>query len=550
MDTTYQLDDNQWELLVQNAAEHFDDVTLSRGFQYYKQGRVVKLTLPAPSIVKAIVEGSELYHLELNLDYFGASRCDCPVNSHCKHQFAALLKYADLHNRPVHSLVNAKTAASMKSSSQSSAFPRTYNQAKQLAAQKAVERETRLREQSKRIASMSVDEWHALFDQITEPLTQSSRNTQFVNDAMESILKYKPALPQATESFFYLHARLFVLSKLAQQPEDQSGYVYSYLAFHTHHAASDLQETIVQAIMDSSELAADPQNASLVDRTLSYLRTMMLAEKNDNRYFLYHYLATWCYWRNPFDSESSLFSEELVRLTELADTLESAASSLTAKIAQAAMQLYLSNDEEAWTLLESARQSSELPTDALGYFFVFLARTEQWERLISWLIHSAPWLTLRRNQNLRPYADYWEMAIPHVPEAETRMWDALASLLPHSRHLYEEKMLARGEWKRWMDYHLSMDSDPMDFRVTDLQPLEKNAPELLLPFYHQAVERYVLLKNRDGYKTAVKMMKRLAKLYKKLKQEPRWELFLDAFASRHSRLRALQEELRKGKLLP
>lgn len=36
--------------------------------------------------------------------------------------------------------------------------------------------------------------------------------------------------------------------------------------------------------------------------------------------------------------------------------------------------------------------------------------------------------------------------------------------------------------------------NPADFRVTDLQPLEKNAPELLLPFYHQAVERFVLEK--------------------------------------------------------
>ncbi len=129
------------------------------------------------------------------------------------------------------------------------------------------------------------------------------------------------------------------------------------------------------------------------------------------------------------------------------------------------------------------------------------------------------------------------------------MWDSLVSLLPLTRELYEKKLMETGQWQRWMDFQLSLGSDPLEFRVTDLAPIDKGAPEALLPFYHQAVERYVLLKNRDGYKTAVKLLKRLAKLYKRLKRESRWEAFFDAFVDRHSRLRALQEELRKGKLL-
>ena len=100
-----------------------------------------------------------------------------------------------------------------------------------------------------------------------------------------------------------------------------------------------------------------------------------------------------------------------------------------------------------------------------------------------------------------------------------------------------------------MDYQLSIGKEPLDFRVSVMQPIEKHEPELLLPFYHQAVERYILLKNRVSYKAAVKLLKRLSKLYKKIKQEERWEQFITAFASRHSRLRALQEELRKGKLI-
>jgi hypothetical protein len=48
---TYSLDDDQWNMLVQDVAEHFDDVTLNRGFQYYKQGRILKLALPEDRVV-------------------------------------------------------------------------------------------------------------------------------------------------------------------------------------------------------------------------------------------------------------------------------------------------------------------------------------------------------------------------------------------------------------------------------------------------------------------------------------------------------------------
>lgn len=129
------------------------------------------------------------------------------------------------------------------------------------------------------------------------------------------------------------------------------------------------------------------------------------------------------------------------------------------------------------------------------------------------------------------------------------MWRTLQEMLPFSRTVYEDALAAHGRWDRWIDLQMCMGRDPLSLRVTALKPVEKEAPELLLPFYHQAVERYVLQKNRDGYKAAAKLLKRLAKLYARLKKGERWALFIAAFASRNSRLRALQEELRKGDLL-
>ncbi|TFE25523.1 SWIM zinc finger family protein [Cohnella luojiensis] len=547
---TYDLDEDQWNLLVQDVADNFDDVTLSRGFQYYKQGRVVKLTLPSQRYVKAQVEGTERYFVEINLDFFTASYCDCPVNGFCKHMFAVILKYADMHNRSVHTLVNAKMTAMSRPDPKPS-HAKSYNQAKQLAEKKAAENERLLKEQAQRIPEMSIAQWHELFELRNESLTQGSRNTQFVHDSLKSLLRMKPSLPDNLEQLYALHAQLFVLSKLTKQPQDQSGYVYSYLAFHTHHAASDLQESIGQSIANAATMAAKQSNEQLVEQTLTYLRNEMLAETNNNHYFLSHYQAIWSQWIHPATQDAfPIYSEELLQLERASGDAGQSLSPLARRVAQAAMYQYQTNDQEALRLLTEANEISNIPSDSLTPFLAHLSQSGQWKRLTQWLVEITPLLNLRRNASIRPYTDFWELAVHHLPEVESLMWDTFVSLLPHTRALYEEKLLANGKWERWMDYHLSINSDPMDFRVTDLHPLEKNAPEILLPFYHQAVERYVLIKNRDGYKAAVKLMKRLAKLYKKLKQEPRWEHFLASFISRNSRLRALQEELRKGKLVP
>jgi len=544
---TYEMDDDQWNRLVQDVAERFGEVMMNRGFQYFKRGRVVKLTIPSPRVVKAVVEGGDLYQVTLRLDDFTASRCDCPVGIYCKHQFAAILKYADLHNRSVHSLMNAKSIAGPSRKSQAAV---SYNQAKLEAAKKAADNLALLQQNARRIPEMTVEEWHAWFALAADRLLQGPRNTQFVNDALAAIFRHKPSLPAVFDAFFVLHARLFVLSKLTKQPQDQSGYIYSYMAFHTHQAASELQEAIGQRIAQAAPLAHDPQNASVVGQTIAYLRREMLAETNDNRYFLHHYLNVWSLWHLPFIGGTPPWDREYGLLNETAQELGQDAARLSLKTAQSAMLLFQGRDEQAWTLLKEAGSTSGFPTETLTVLLAYLANGKMWSRLAGWLAELAPMLNVRRSADLRVYADYWETAVAHHPEAETRMWEALLSLLPHSKALYEEKLLAGGQWERWMDYHLSSDSDPMEFRVAELAPVEKNAPELLLPFYHQAVERYVLLKNRDSYKTAVKLLKRLAKLYKKLKREPRWEAFIGAFAEKHSRLRALQEELRKGNLLP
>ena len=79
--------------------------------------------------------------------------------------------------------------------------------------------------------------------------------------------------------------------------------------------------------------------------------------------------------------------------------------------------------------------------------------------------------------------------------------------------------------------------------------LQNNAPEVLLPLYHQAIQADIDGKNRTYYKQAVRKLKKLRTLYKKMKRLDDWNDYFDILLTRTKRLRAFQEECKRGKLI-
>lgn len=545
MTLTYAMDDDQWNMLIQDVADYFDEVTISRGFQYYKQGRVQEITMSAPQYVEAIVHGSEEYDVEMDLNFFSASHCNCPVEGTCKHMMAVVLDYAFEQGRPVNMLVNAKSITAFKPTKHPSANASNIRKAVQIATKKS-ENESRVREQIARIPSMSVSEWHQLFGQCIEQLPQDIRSFQYAEQALNMIMQLKPTLSSDIEHIYMLNVHLFVLYKLIHKRLHHTDYYYNHSG---DSAITDVMESIETYYSNGDSLADNPDNQEHLQQTLAHIREQMLREASDTHYFMDVYYSFWHYWMCPNAKDNRPYSDELLKLEQAAEEIGSALSTFHYLMAQTRMNFYMVKDEEAWRLLTEAKNHKAVPSNMSMYYLYYLTHQQQWNRLLNWLTALPPLYRSYRREYLSKYMEFWELVINQLPEAENSMWDTLIVMLPYSRAIYEEKLLQYSKWKQWMDYHLSTGSDPSEFRVSELQPLDKFAPEVLLPFYHQAVERYVMIKNRDGYKAAVKLLKRLAKLYRKTKREDRWEQFLSAFAGRYSRLRALQEELRKGKLL-
>jgi len=534
----FPMDDQQWADLIEDVAEYIDDVTLKRGFQYYKQNRVLVLKTPIPRHIKAVVRGNQIYNLDINLEYFTMSTCTCPMFTNCKHMVAALLHYAALQNRSIHMLTNANSAASI-----AAAFLPLANPAIRQ------EEEALMRKEAEKIAELDVTQWHAWFERCAGPYAGKVKNMQYNEDVTSAIYRQKPALPLTVEPFFKLHVHLFLLVKLTKRSHNDTSFYSSYVGYYTHQAIAQAYQTIDACIAkEIASLTEGPETTKLVAQTLAYLREEMLTAHQVDEYFLDAYLGFWHFIRPVFGKET-LIREELRQLDAAADRHGVSVPKAALRLARLRMHFYAGDDEAAWAMLQDVSTAERLPTQHLMGLVADIVQEENWARLVTWLIRISTLMGYRGDQQLYAYSGFWELAVRHRPEDEPQMWATLEEMLPYSRPIYEEKLLAAGKFRQWMDYQLSTGTDPLDYRATDLQIVEKNAPEMLLPFYHQAVERYVLTKQRDGYKMAVKLLKRLAKLYKKTKREPRWEQFMETFTGRYNRLRALQEEMRKGKLI-
>ncbi|TQR96822.1 SWIM zinc finger family protein [Paenibacillus ottowii] len=550
MKPTYLMDDIQWQRLIQNVADHFNDVTIKRGFQYFKQGKVKEFAMPDADHIAAVVDGNELYEVDLHLAAFAASRCTCPVHTNCKHMIAVLLNYANEQERSVHALVNAHSAGFTRLTAKAdtrippasrSNLSLEHNEAARHALSKT----------ASNIPDIPVSEWHDLFDQCIALNHVHTQNSQYVQSALASIYAVKPPLSPGMQQLYGLHAHLRVLEKLLPQAP-MTGYpTHTYMGYYTQIAADELKEAIERDFERPLELNDEPMHEARMAETLAYLRRKMLTESRNGTYFADAYFQFWLYWVHPVRQDSSIYTEELQHLHAAEEDLGATLARLPWMLAQSWMYVYQAQDQKAWELLQGAERAFPLKISSgqLLLFLYALRQAEDWVRLKNGLRHIGPLLHSHRDDHLQDYMHYWELVLQHLPDTEEDMWDTLMGMLPFAGRMYEEALLAHEKWQQWIDYQLSIRSEPLSFRVSMLQPIEKNAPELILPFYHQAVERYVLEKNRSSYKAAVKLLKRLSKLYKKMKQETRWELFFTTFTSRHSRLRALQEELRKGKLL-
>jgi hypothetical protein len=520
---------NRMNYLIEAAQDYMEPVILERGWDYYHKGYVLSMDMVDGIHLQAVVYGTRKYKVELDLENFAQSECNCLYDGWCKHMAAVFFKAYSAHGRPEMLL------REMKSAMQASKSRSTRTAANK--AKKPIEKPTGPK------PNASPRDWHRYFDQryYGYSLNQQNSIDGFYTAAWADLSEIAEKWETALRQLFLLHVVIFILRKIDQFHQVNQA---SYLSYYHE---SSCRSVAKQCLAQLNEMVDQFPEAHMAhhkqwEDTMALIGETALNGKAGPVDWLTVYRLLW--WR-VFDRKSYAQAERL-RIKHLLGSADLHVRKKDALlIALSHFDLMDGHDEAA------IRQLQPLNNTQLSDFYMVLqglVQREQWERLLVWLRWLMPTLVKARQDDFHAVCSYWLEAMKHQPTDEEWIRVMLA-LLPRSYYYYTDYLMSTGRFRQWVDLQLSHQISPASLYTEQLKAVEKEDVSLLLPLYHQAVEKAVAEKNRSAYKVAVRYLKKLHTIYKKLKQTERWDDYIYRLAKKYSRLRAFQEELQRGKWL-
>lgn len=499
------VDRNQLFHTADVALNVVDNVIMKRGLNYYER-RLVKSLHFRNHAIEAVVLGTEAYHVKLDLQNFINSSCNCPYNVICKHIVATLCEALSEFTDPEHFFFDARHGIS-----------RPDRQTVQ--------------------ESDSPEQWTEAFD-----FTFSSYISGYAYDLLFKYEKFIADCGLRTEHWdpskrliYHLYLLLFGLQKLEDIGRRTTYSSDQQLPATFHFLVSQLLE-----LLEKGELS---RSTELKDWVTLLTYQVLSSPSSLVDWLTIYRLVGWHVLRN-----SDWLAEEKVKLEEIRHHPSlPVLQKRTLHLMLAHLAFILEEDESARTFLKPLMSTKEV-SQTIFYLSV-TSHLEQWDRLSAWLHWIYPYLAKTEPANLRSVLSFWaRLAEAKLSDQEWK--EVLTSLLPASSSFYLEHLLKTGQFRLWVDFLLVQGYVPSHIPKDILKQVESSDLPALLPLYHRAVELAIREKNRQAYKQAVKLLKKLRTYYKRLKQVNRWTTFILQLSERHKRLRALQEELQKGKLLP
>lgn len=255
-------------------------------------------------------------------------------------------------------------------------------------------------------------------------------------------------------------------------------------------------------------------------------------------------------WTHLF-SNASWRRTELERVQVERDALYPETAERNAyTIAMIHLSLLENEDEQAVT------QLSELKADAIPYFFYWLNLLAD-KRPLPFI----EFVIAHVGTFLADLDDYYERVdFVRTFTRPISSWcyksqrlDLLEKFyrvtLPHSYWKYADFLFEQKQYKKWVEMHIYSEISVDMINTELIKEVVSHEPELILPLYYHAVQTKVSLKNRPAYKQAVRYLKKMRTIYKKLKQEETFERYMLYVVDSTKRLRAFQEELKRSKLI-
>lgn len=380
-------------------------------------------------------------------------------------------------------------------------------------------------------------EWNNYFKERYIQISKGNNHLvyQIYQDFYKKIITEKPS-DEVLGNLFCVHAVIFSIEKLLETTQQ-----HSYSAHMLVHRLKELIEVtseINSTISDTTE-----EHTALLQKLKNKI-TMLLSSDEEHFNLLYSlYQVVWSHHLN----KDFIVDEYILKVQAWVDK-GVRGDLLHYELAH--LHFLKQNDAETIRQMEKVE---EFDLRVLFSWAIECADLELWDRLSNWLECIQGYITHeidhRKGFSIQPiihsYLEIFQQYAEHIGDDVYER--SLEQLLPYSFYPYCHHLLRQKQFRKWTEIHIALDRNP--FRDNNsIAYLEKYGQEALLPIYHFYIEIEIEEKNRESYKNAVAHLKRLRALYVENDQSSEWNRYLRLLMKQYARLRAFQEELRKGNI--
>lgn len=527
-----QVSQESLRFIAEQIPNYFQFHILERGFDYFRKKQIEMNEILDGTRIVATVIGNDPYRVILDLDFFMNSDCSCPYEHFCKHMAATFFFLYD----------QIDSASQLLGQFKEIMVPASERKVVITAAKQPL-KPAAWSEQASLDESSGVEDWTAYFEKQFQRLRlyETYRMIEEYALYLRSLHQASFAWNSQLRYLFELNGVLYYLARLETFLHDKLRPSHlSYAQYMSFHSA-------VETCMNRLKQAIDrifAEEAKL--RFPAYVHTVADA------FFHFSYPANERYmdWRILYQklwgkllNRPDWIAQERALLEQEQKTAEGQERDwLLFRLAH--LDVTLGRDRKAMEIFDTISFTLKY---GIVYFESF-ASHEEWDRLLVWLRWSLPHLTYADQESFAITSSYWKKAAVHLPSDEEWL-EAQKCLLPHSYEAYAHYLLETDRFTSWIDLHIALASSPLSLHADDLKRIEQHDVSLLLPLYHTAIDRHIAEKNRDSYRLAIRLLKKLQALYQQLQLTDRWDRYYQHVESQTSRLRAFQEELKKGNFI-
>jgi hypothetical protein len=541
--------------LYEAAKENFTMSVMDKGWKlYYKKAlSEERLVQEHASFTVAVRDGEE-YRVGIDCDFFAMSECDCGSGSYCAHMAAAFFHlYALQGGRPELFLKEFVQNEMVKPVKPTTTSPRHKRELSSSSPTPKSIKEQQEKERRAETARIKLEEtsttvlWHTYFRQMFE--SYKSRLSEDFNGFFPKLLQESEqgsvSWPKPLADLFKVQMLLDYAGRIEDIYHAASPSFYSYYYMNRiQEASEDIRERMIAIVSKTDRQAIRSMYEERLEETAKRLHDYLCLNKQTAMgwIFLYRYM-----WWNMLNLPA-LRNKEALRLQRSLKKPDITQEQLDyTRFGIIHMHFIEGREEEA--LVVFANEIADKEPAHLSTYLQYYLQTKQWDKLLRWMKWMIPYLKNGESDFLDYYFDYYWAGYAKGSGNLEHAMDAMRQLLPYTYERYSDRLMKIGDYRNWVDLQLSMNMDPDELEASELRKVGSSQMSLLLPLYHQSIERNIEQKNRESYRTAAQYLGKLRDCYYKIKSPQLWNAYLAHIKEKYSRLRALQEELKKGKLI-